>query len=125
MKDIFVRTKEIALFTISNNATVRQTAKVFGLSKSTVHYDLTQRLPAIDWALFLEVREILDKNEQEKSMRGGLATKDKYLKQKRICLNKKNVCKNANWFFRNIKILLKLLTIIIFVNKIIFETKYH
>ena len=89
MKDIFVRTKEIALYTINNNATVRKTAKVFGLSKSTVHYDLIKRLPSIDWALYLEVREILEKNEQEKSMRGGLATKNKYLEQKRICLNKK------------------------------------
>ena len=89
MKDIFVRTKEIAMFTINNNATVRKTAKVFGLSKSTVHYDLTKRLPSIDWALYLEVREILEKNEQEKSMRGGLATKNKYLEQKRMCLNKK------------------------------------
>ena len=79
MKDLQTRAKQIASFVVDNNATVRRTAKAFGIGKSTVHNDLTKRLPFIDMALFLEVREILDKNNKEKSARGGNATKQKFL----------------------------------------------
>ena len=102
MKNIFVRTKQFAYYMIKNNATVRKTAQVFGISKSTVHYDLTKRLPLIDSALYLEVREILDKNESEKSMRGGLATKNKYLK-KRTSINNKWVWISTNSFIIIVK----------------------
>ena len=78
MKDLSFRTKEIALYMIKNNATVRDIAKVFSISKSTVHYDLTKRLPKIDLYLFLRVRQILDINLKERSYRGGIATKNKY-----------------------------------------------
>ena len=80
MKNIYLRTKHIAEYVISTGATVRQTADVYKMSKSTVHYDLTKRLPYFDYALFKRVKEILDKNFEEKSMRGGLATKNKYKK---------------------------------------------
>ena len=78
MKDIYLRTKQVALFVIKTGATVRQAAKVFRMAKSTVHYDLTKRLPHFDYSLYLKVQKILDKNFQEKSIRGGLATKAKY-----------------------------------------------
>ncbi len=78
MKDLYSRTKEIAEYMITNNATIRKTAKVFGLAKSTVHYDLTKRLPKIDSVLYEEVRYILNINFQEKNIRGGISTKNKY-----------------------------------------------
>ena len=59
--------------------TVRQAAAVFGVSKSTVHKDLTEKLPAINHALASQVREVLDVNKSERHIRGGLATKEKYL----------------------------------------------
>ena len=62
----------------STGSTVRQISKVFGISKSTVHFDLTKRLPKIDAFLYAKVRKILDNNENEKSLRGGHATKNKY-----------------------------------------------
>ena len=82
MKDIYLRTKQIALYVIKTGATVRKTARVYNMAKSTVHYDLTKRLPYFDDVLYQQVREILEKNFEEKSMRGGLATKRKYKKQK-------------------------------------------
>lgn len=82
MKDIYLRTKQIALYVIKTGATVRKTAKVYNMAKSTVHYDLTKRLPYFDNVLYQQVREILEKNFEEKSMRGGLATKRKYKNNK-------------------------------------------
>lgn len=76
------RAVEIANYIISNKATVRQTAKQFGISKSTVHKDLSQRLENINHSLYLEVREVLDENKAERHIRGGLATKKKYEKMK-------------------------------------------
>ena len=66
--------------------TVRKTAKLMGISKSTVHKDVTQRLRYIDSILYREVREILEHNKAERHIRGGLATKLKYehLKSKRV-----------------------------------------
>ena len=73
------RVIESATYIIEHNATVRQTAKQFGVSKSTVHKDLSQRLLSINPCLFEEVRAVLDKNKAERHIRGGLATKRKYL----------------------------------------------
>ncbi|MBQ9887561.1 MAG: sporulation transcriptional regulator SpoIIID [Lachnospiraceae bacterium] len=82
MKDyIEERAVEIARFIIDNNATVRQAAKRFGISKSTVHKDVTDRLIHINPALASQARVILDLNKAERHIRGGLATKEKYLHQ--------------------------------------------
>lgn len=82
MKDyIEERAVEIAAYIIDNNATVRQTAKQFRVSKSTVHKDCTERLLQINPSLAAEARKVLDVNKQERHIRGGLATKEKYLHQ--------------------------------------------
>ena len=75
------RAVEIANFIIDNNATVRQTAKQFGISKSTVHKDVTERLTQINPALANNARKVLDLNKSERHIRGGLATKEKYLQK--------------------------------------------
>ena len=69
----------IAQYIIDNNATVRQTAKHFGISKSTVHKDATERLEQINPMLAQKTRKILNVNKSERHIRGGLATKEKYL----------------------------------------------
>lgn len=74
------RAIEIANYIIENNATVRQTAKAFGISKSTVHKDVTERLTQINQLLAVQARQVLDVNKSERHIRGGLATKQKYLK---------------------------------------------
>lgn len=75
------RVVDVARYIIEENATVRQAAKQFGISKSTVHKDLTaaDRLVKINPALAKDVRKILDVNKSERHIRGGLATKKKYL----------------------------------------------
>lgn len=73
------RVVAVATYMIENNATVRQTAKKFGVSKSTIHKDVTERLGTINPLLANEVREILDVNKSERHIRGGLATREKYL----------------------------------------------
>lgn len=79
MKDyIEERAVSLAYYIIENNATVRQAAKVYGVSKSTVHKDVTERLEIINKALAGNVREILDVNKSERHIRGGNATKEKY-----------------------------------------------
>ncbi|MBS5736412.1 MAG: sporulation transcriptional regulator SpoIIID [Clostridiales bacterium] len=77
--DLNERVLSLAVYVIEKNATVRETAKEFGISKSTVHKDLSQRLLSINPCLFEEVRAVLDKNKAERHIRGGLATKRKYL----------------------------------------------
>ena len=72
------RACDLAVFIIENKATVRTAAKHFGISKSTVHKDLTERLPRLNPHLFRQVRELLDINKAERHIRGGLATKRKY-----------------------------------------------
>lgn len=72
------RAVELAEYIIKNNATVRQTAKQFGVSKSTVHKDVTDRLMYINRSLAEQTREVLDKNKSERHIRGGMATKEKY-----------------------------------------------
>ena len=80
MKDyIEERAVEIAYYIIEHEATVRQTAKQFGGSKSTIHKDVTDRLLAINPALAKEARKVLDRNKSERHIRGGLATREKYL----------------------------------------------
>ena len=73
------RVIESATYIIEHNATVRQTAKQFGVSKSTVHKDVTDRLIQINPALAGEARKILNVNKEERHIRGGLATREKYL----------------------------------------------
>lgn len=79
MKDyIEERALEIAKYIISENATVRQTAMVFGVSKSTVHKDVTERLPKINPLVASDVKKVLDMNKAERHIRGGKATRMKY-----------------------------------------------
>ena len=73
------RAIQIANYIIESNATVRQTAKTFGVSKSTVHKDVTDRLMQINPALAKQARQVLDVNKSERHIRGGMATKEKYL----------------------------------------------
>ena len=80
MKDyIEERAVEIAKYILENNATVRKTAKQFGVSKSTVHKDVTERLQQINPTLAAAARKVLDTNKSERHIRGGLATREKYL----------------------------------------------
>ena len=74
------RARDLAVYVIETGATVRSAAQHFGISKSTVHKDLTHRLKQYHYGLFLQVREILDKNKQERHIRGGMATRQKYLR---------------------------------------------
>ena len=69
----------LALYIIENNATVRATASRYGISKSTVHKDVTQTLKNINKSLYLDVKSVLEKNKEERHIRGGAATKEKYL----------------------------------------------
>ena len=75
------RAVEIAYYIIETKATVRQTAKKFGISKSTVHKDVTERLAQVNPSLAAETRKVLDINKSERHIRGGMATKEKYLHQ--------------------------------------------
>ena len=83
MKDyIEDRAIELATYIINNNATVRDAAKKYSVSKSTVHKDIVERLPRINVSLATAVRAILDENKSERHIRGGQATKLKYLAEK-------------------------------------------
>lgn len=72
----------LAQYIIENNSTVRQTASIFGISKSTVHKDVTSRLMLVNHALYLQTRTVLEENKKERHIRGGEATKQKYIAQK-------------------------------------------
>jgi len=72
------RTIELANYIIEHKSTVRETAKKFNISKSTVHKDITERLPKVNYALAQKARLVLDENKSERHIRGGLATKRKY-----------------------------------------------
>ncbi len=72
------RACDLAVYLIETGATVRAAAQHFGISKSTVHKDLSTRLPEINKNLYRQVREVLDLNKQERHIRGGLATRRKY-----------------------------------------------
>ena len=72
------RAAAIAAYIIDNNATVRQTAREFGISKSTVHKDITERLGHVNKQLAADARKVLETNKAERHIRGGMATKKKY-----------------------------------------------
>ncbi len=76
------RAVAIANYMVANKATVRRAAVQFGVSKSTVHKDITERLLGINPSLAAEARKILDINKSERHIRGGMATKDKYMQAK-------------------------------------------
>lgn len=78
------RVLEISQYILESSATVRQTATVFGVSKSTVHKDVTERLPLINEMIATRVRQILETNKAERHLRGGEATKKKYGIKKEI-----------------------------------------
>ena len=73
------RAIEVAQYIIEHNVTVREAAKKFGISKSTIHKDVAERLIQMDPALAKDVRKVLDINKSERHIRGGMATKEKYL----------------------------------------------
>ncbi len=72
------RACELAVYMIETGATVRAAARHFGISKSTVHKDLSQRLKQVNQNLYLQVRQVLDENKRERHIRGGMATRRKY-----------------------------------------------
>lgn len=72
------RATTVATYIIENNATVRETAKKFGISKSTVHKDIVDRLVKVNPTLANQAKEVLNINKQERHIRGGMATKEKY-----------------------------------------------
>ena len=76
------RACELAVYIIETGATVRTAAQHFGVSKSTVHKDLSQRLPQYNKLLYQQVRQVLDVNKAQRHIRGGLATRKKYQLQK-------------------------------------------
>ncbi len=77
-KHIEERACQLAVYIIENQATVRAAAQKFGISKSTVHKDMTDRLSHLKPELYLQVRQVLDRNKAERHIRGGIATKRKY-----------------------------------------------
>jgi len=76
------RVKELAVYVIENKSTVRKTASIFGISKSTVHKDLSKRLKYISPLLYSQVNVILQLNKQQRHIRGGNATRLKYLAER-------------------------------------------
>ena len=74
------RCEELAQYLLEHQTTVRETASKFGISKSTVHKDVTERLGHVNPGLFYDTRELLDKNKSERHLRGGEATRKKYMK---------------------------------------------
>ena len=75
------RACDLAVYIIENRSTVRTAAKEFGVSKSTVHKDLSERLPYCNKALYRQVKDVLEQNKAERHIRGGLATRRKYQKE--------------------------------------------
>ena len=76
------RACKLAVYMIETDGTVRSCASHFGISKSTVHKDLTQRLSHINPSLYQKVKNLLEKNKSERHIRGGLATREKYQKNR-------------------------------------------
>ncbi|MCR5485574.1 MAG: sporulation transcriptional regulator SpoIIID [Clostridiales bacterium] len=72
------RAVDLGEYIVKNNTTVRAAAKKFGISKSTVHMDVSQRLKRLNPPLYTEVRKVLDTNKAQRHIRGGLATREKY-----------------------------------------------
>ena len=84
------RSERLGLYMIENDTTIRAAASAFGLSKSTVHKELSQKLRRENPALYKQVEEVLRRNQAERHIRGGLATRMKYLREKQ-----KKIDKNA------------------------------
>lgn len=82
MREVGGRAMVLGEYIVESGATVRATAKVFKISKSTVHKDVTERLRHEDPVLYKEVKKVLEKNKQDRHIRGGLATREKYKKLK-------------------------------------------
>lgn len=80
-RELEERACELAVYMIETGATVRATARHFGISKSTVHKALTEQLRLCNYPLYTQVRQVLDKNKQERHIRGGMATRQKYLRK--------------------------------------------
>ena len=80
--DLERRARELAVYLIERRTTIRDAAKHFSVSKSTVHKDLSERLREIDRSLYVQVKDILAQNKAERHLRGGDATKRKYQKQR-------------------------------------------
>ena len=78
------RAESIAAYVLDTSSTVRAAANVFGISKSTVHKDLTEKLKYINPTLYNNVKNILEKNKQERHIRGGEATRQKYIQKKQF-----------------------------------------
>ena len=74
------RARDLAVYIIENRTTIRAAAKRFGVSKSTVHKDLSERLETVDRTLYGQVKEIMEINKAERHIRGGIATRNKYKK---------------------------------------------
>ena len=98
------RCEMLADYMIKTQSTVRDTANKFGISKSTVHKDVTERLKNKNMILFDAVRDLLNKNKSERHLRGGEATKTKYLKKKNVenipqatVQSKASIIQNANF----------------------------
>ena len=72
------RACDLAVYIIENRTTIRAAAKQFGISKSTVHKDLTERLSACNHGLYLQVKQVMEVNKAERHIRGGIATRNKY-----------------------------------------------
>ncbi|BFK88884.1 sporulation transcriptional regulator SpoIIID [Pseudoflavonifractor sp. DSM 107456] len=72
------RAVQLALYIIEHKATVRAAAQKFGISKSTVHKDLSERLPGFNRPLYHQVKRVLDENKAQRHIRGGIATREKY-----------------------------------------------
>ena len=72
------RAERLAQYIIENRATVRAAAQKFGISKSTVHKDISERLPQFNRVLYLQVKEVLEVNKAQRHIRGGIATRKKY-----------------------------------------------
>ena len=72
------RAERLALYILENRTPVRAAAQKFGISKSSVHKDLSERLPAFNRTLYLQVKEVLEQNKAERHIRGGIATRKKY-----------------------------------------------
>lgn len=82
MDTVDERAAKLGEYIIESRATVRGAAKKFGVSKSTVHKDVTGRLKSINPSMYKSVREVLDQNKSERHIRGGMATKEKYMKKR-------------------------------------------
>ena len=78
VNDIERRSRELAVYLLEHQCTVRAAAERFGVSKSTVHKDISERLEHIDRALWLQARALMERNKAERHIRGGLATRRKY-----------------------------------------------